>query len=132
MVGPASRIELAEKLCRITQYKQPLALDALATAYAETGKFDAVYFERITGISVSETKLAEINQVIEGDAKYLTSVIADVLEEELRSLIGVGWTSHNHTSEHVELAALGPGSEAFPMFVNNNEVHGLMRNALRI
>jgi tetratricopeptide (TPR) repeat protein len=34
-------VELAEKLCRITQYDQPLALDVLAAAYAETGRFDA-------------------------------------------------------------------------------------------
>jgi len=34
-------VELAEKLCKITQYNQPLALDALAAAYAETGRFDA-------------------------------------------------------------------------------------------
>ena len=33
-------IELAERLCKITRYDQPLALDALAAAYAETGKFD--------------------------------------------------------------------------------------------
>jgi len=34
---------LAQRLCKITQYKQPLALDALATAYAETERFnDAV------------------------------------------------------------------------------------------
>jgi len=33
-------IELAEKLCKITQYNQPLALDALAAAYAEAGRFD--------------------------------------------------------------------------------------------
>jgi tetratricopeptide (TPR) repeat protein len=32
---------LAEKLCKITQYNQPLAFDALAAAYAETGRFDA-------------------------------------------------------------------------------------------
>ena len=29
----------AGKLCKVTQYQQPLALDALAAAYAETGKF---------------------------------------------------------------------------------------------
>ena len=33
-------IELATRLCKITQYLQPLALDALAAAYAETGKFN--------------------------------------------------------------------------------------------
>jgi len=33
-------VRLAEKLCDLTMYNQPLALDALAAAYAETGKFD--------------------------------------------------------------------------------------------
>ncbi len=33
-------VKLAEKLCKITRYNQPLALDAFAAAYAETGKFD--------------------------------------------------------------------------------------------
>ena len=34
-------VRLAEKLCKITKYNQPLALDALAAAYAETKRFDA-------------------------------------------------------------------------------------------
>jgi tetratricopeptide (TPR) repeat protein len=34
-------VKLAERLCKITQYNQPLSLDALAAAYAETGRFDA-------------------------------------------------------------------------------------------
>jgi cytochrome c-type biogenesis protein CcmH/NrfG len=33
-------VELAEKLCILTDYQQPLAMDALAAAYAETGNFD--------------------------------------------------------------------------------------------
>ena len=33
-------IQLAEKLCRITQYDEPLAMDALAAAYAENGRYD--------------------------------------------------------------------------------------------
>jgi len=32
-------VRLAERLCNITQYNDPLALDALSAAYAETGKF---------------------------------------------------------------------------------------------
>jgi len=35
----AKAVNLAEKLSKITQYCHPLALDALATAYAEKGKF---------------------------------------------------------------------------------------------
>jgi len=37
-------IELAEKLCKLTKYKQPLGLDALAAAYAEAGKYDDAVF----------------------------------------------------------------------------------------
>ncbi len=37
----AEALRLAEKLCKMTQYNQPLALDALAAAHAETGQFDA-------------------------------------------------------------------------------------------
>jgi tetratricopeptide (TPR) repeat protein len=33
-------IRLAEKLCLITQYDEPLAMDALAAAYAENGRYD--------------------------------------------------------------------------------------------
>ena len=33
-------VELAEKLCMLTDYQQPLAMDTLAAAYAETGNFD--------------------------------------------------------------------------------------------
>ena len=37
-------VKLATRLCKITQYRQPLALDALAAAYAETGRYnEAVY-----------------------------------------------------------------------------------------
>ena len=34
-------VALAEKLCSLTRYNQPLAMDALAAAYAEMGKFNA-------------------------------------------------------------------------------------------
>jgi len=33
-------VKLAEKLCTLTKYQQPLALDGLAAAYAETGNFN--------------------------------------------------------------------------------------------
>lgn len=36
----AEAVELAERLCKIAKNNQPLALNALAAAYAETGKFD--------------------------------------------------------------------------------------------
>jgi tetratricopeptide (TPR) repeat protein len=46
-------VNLAEKLCRITRYNQPLALDALAAAYAETGKFDAAVLKAKKGLKLA-------------------------------------------------------------------------------
>jgi tetratricopeptide (TPR) repeat protein len=46
-------IELAEKLCKITQYNQPLALDALAAAYAEAGRFDAAVLTAQNGLKLA-------------------------------------------------------------------------------
>jgi tetratricopeptide (TPR) repeat protein len=46
-------VKLAEKLCKITRYNQPLALDALAAAYAETGKFDAAALTAKKGLKLA-------------------------------------------------------------------------------
>ena len=46
-------VRLAEKLCKITQYNQPLALDALAAAYAETGRFDAAVLTAQKGLKLA-------------------------------------------------------------------------------
>lgn len=35
----AEAVKLAKKLCKITQYRRPLALDVIIPAYAEKGKF---------------------------------------------------------------------------------------------
>jgi len=37
-------VELAEKLCNLTSYSRPLALDALAAAYAEARRYDDAVF----------------------------------------------------------------------------------------
>jgi Flp pilus assembly protein TadD len=46
-------IALAEKLCQITQYNKPLALDALAAAYAESGRFDAAVLTAQKGLKLA-------------------------------------------------------------------------------
>ena len=37
-------VKLATRLCKITQYRQPLAMDTLAAAYAEAGNFNEAVF----------------------------------------------------------------------------------------
>ncbi|USN98706.1 MAG: alkaline phosphatase [Phycisphaeraceae bacterium] len=43
---------------------------------------------------------------------------------------GVAYISHNHTSEHVEATACGPGAETLPTRIDNTFLHGLMTQAL--
>jgi tetratricopeptide (TPR) repeat protein len=46
-------IKLAEKLCRLQDYNQPLSLDALAAAYAEIGKFDKAVLTAQKGLELA-------------------------------------------------------------------------------
>jgi alkaline phosphatase len=45
---------------------------------------------------------------------------------------GIGWTSGNHTGELVEFCAYGPGSQSFPAFIRNFEVHNHILKAFGI
>ena len=47
-------VKLAERLCKIAQNNQPLALDALAAAYAETKEFDAAVLNAHKGLELAE------------------------------------------------------------------------------
>jgi len=38
----------------------------------------------------------------------------------------IGWSGMDHSADYVELAMLGPGSEALPMFVKNTDLHNFM------
>ena len=69
-------IELAEKACKLTEYKNPQCLDTLAVAYASAGRFDdavktaekalnivkTTYQESIAGEIQSRIKLFQSHQ----------------------------------------------------------------------
>lgn len=50
----------------------------------------------------------------------------------LANYTAIGWTGTQHTTDLVEFAAFGPGSESFPPFIQNNEVFGIMTRALGV
>ena len=58
------------------------------------------------------------------ELKRAQGLKAALYPDLIQSRTGVGWTSGNHTGELVEFCALGPGSTAFPAFLQNFEVHG--------
>ncbi|MFN4147902.1 MAG: alkaline phosphatase, partial [Runella sp.] len=41
---------------------------------------------------------------------------------------GIGWAGGEHTSEFVEIAMFGPGSEGMASFVRNTDLHNFMLN----
>lgn len=48
------------------------------------------------------------------------------LAEIQRKHNSIGWISMDHSSDNVELAAYGPGSQLLPSFVMNTDLHGFM------
>jgi alkaline phosphatase len=59
-------------------------------------------------------------------ANSLDAAVAAVMANHL----GVGWVSTDHTAEHVDATAVGPGAEALPPRVENYELHRLVTAAL--
>lgn len=53
-----------------------------------------------------------------------------VLGQLLANQTDIGWIGDQHTSDHVELAALGPGSEKIKAFMKNTDLHTLMVECL--
>ncbi|MBZ0171429.1 MAG: alkaline phosphatase, partial [Phycisphaerales bacterium] len=61
-----------------------------------------------------------------GGANGFVSALGAVMANHF----GVAYCSTNHTAEHVEATAFGPGAEALPSRIDNTALHGLMLGAL--
>lgn len=55
-----------------------------------------------------------------------------VLGQILANHTDIGWVGTSHTSDHVELAAFGPGSESVRAVMKNYELFGVMTESLGI
>jgi len=108
------------------------SFEALADHYKALGKFDPAHFEEATGFRPSVEQITVVQTALEEGVKYLNNVLTKAFADELFELTGVGWSSTNHTAEHVELLALGPGAERIPPFLKNYELHGILRDALAL
>lgn len=60
------------------------------------------------------------------EANHWPSVLGAILADHY----GVAFASPNHTSDYVEVTAMGPGSEAVGGCIDNIELHGVMTAAL--
>ncbi len=106
------------------------SLEALEKQCILTGRFSRFAFQRITGIQVTKDQADLIQAAVDAKAPYLAGVMADAVKDQLGLKTAVGWTSHNHTSEHVPLLAFGPGSQVIPPLIQNNQLFHYMTQAL--
>ncbi|KAF0095501.1 MAG: alkaline phosphatase [Puniceicoccaceae bacterium 5H] len=54
------------------------------------------------------------------------------LRNPLYDYYAVNWTTHNHTGDLVELATWGPGSEAIPAYLENWQLHHVIRDVMAL
>lgn len=97
------------------------------------------------------TRIAEANAgflISESDAKQIHQYYASqqsedgvyndlhlpykLLSDIQKAYTSVGWMSMDHSSDYVELAMYGPGSELMKPFTRNTEIHNLLLKAAEI
>jgi len=63
---------------------------------------------------------------------YLAANLGSYFESYFAEQMGLAWTSDAHTSELVDLMALGTGADLIPQYLENYELNGILRSALGI
>ncbi len=88
--------------------------------------------EMYTSHAITVEEAGYLKQAMQGTYKNLYKLMNSrhaVLGQILANYTAVNFTGNNHTSDLVELASMGPGSEAINGFVKNTELHNIMLEA---
>lgn len=88
-----------------------------------------------TGIELLDDEVGLLMQALKKDPApregYRVRNRATItLGQLIANYTSIGWTGIAHTSDHVELAAIGPGSEPICGLMQNTELFGVMTGAL--
>ncbi|TVQ13083.1 MAG: alkaline phosphatase [Balneolaceae bacterium] len=92
-------------------------------------------FEEATKLQVSSRHAGILRQAYRGEHQPVYSMMSSpwaTLGQILAEHTSVNWIGTAHTSDYVELAAYGPGSEAIGAFTRNTDLFGLMNRAAGI
>lgn len=91
--------------------------------------------EEATRLQISDMEAEALRDVIRGEYSHVAnrrrgraSVYGDIMANHT----GITWSSTSHTSDYVELASYGPGSEALKGFVKNTDLFRVMVEAAGI
>lgn len=88
-----------------------------------------------TGVQLERDELSAFIAALRGKHRELfapMSGASSVLGSCLANHFGVGFISPNHTSDFVEVTAIGPGSGLIGPFIDNIDLHGVMTGAVRM
>jgi alkaline phosphatase len=110
-----------EELAKRPGETRPAAVAELVEA-ATSFKLDAA--ERsLLAAAVSNKRTAAFSQ-----ASTWTSVLGGILADH----VGIAFTGPNHTSDMVEVTAMGPGSELIQPAIDNTDLHRVMVAAMQL
>ncbi|MBA4120325.1 MAG: hypothetical protein C0513_06455 [Isosphaera sp.] len=102
--------------------------DPDATAQAIAARAAEALAVTLTAEDIAALKAAVAGQP--ADPFQARRGLSGVLGSVLSNHTAVGFISSNHSADHAEVLALGPGSEALPPFLDNADLHALAASAL--
>jgi len=88
-----------------------------------------------TGVELSAPQMRQMELALAGRRTMPFDPMnspTSVLGQILANTLGVSFMSPNHTSDMVEVTAMGPGSEALGPAIDNIDLHGLMVRAMAL
>ena len=92
--------------------------------------------EKYSGVVLSEVEKESLRYALELPEKeglyHSSRTIADALRPIFYDRFSVNWNCYHHTADLVEFGMLGPGKDALPGYIENWQVHGVVRELLGI
>ena len=91
--------------------------------------------ERATSVAMKDADRDLMHRVLKGERVMPfdgLNIPTGVLGSILANSFGVSFVSGHHTADQVELTLLGPGSERFPGEIENNDMHAIMVETLKL
>lgn len=83
----------------------------------------------VTQVGITRGRAKLLRDALRGEYEapyHRNSNASALLGQILANETDIGWAGGRHTSDHVEVAALGPGSEGIKAFMKNTDLHDLM------
>lgn len=88
--------------------------------------------EAASTFGITPDQARELQLALKGERRSLYEMMSGprpTLGSIISNYTSVGWTGTSHTGDYVQLAALGPGSEALNGFIKNTDLFDLMTEA---